>query len=623
MDQVARNQELLDIARDCFHFVTEFFEPINASATHIYHSALELSPLSSIVRGLYYHQQHTPLPRVVVGSWDSWDQGTAIGRGEGDASCTWSPCGRFIAIHGQRFGGIVEIRDGLTLQLLSTLTSPSTHLIGGPTYSPDGRSLASLSVTSLIIWDTQTGGVTKEIKHSVATDASLVWSLDGGVIGTIFHNKYSEIWTVCTCNIASGLTPSSTTLQSTDNPHIWAHGISFQVMTTGRDGWVPTINIFEVGSVLTKIESFQINLQVPTGGNRPSWWKPFSKIKSFSPTTYRVSVHMEGSFAILDIQSSEYLLEQEGQLSSDCFSPDGTLFAAFWGNSDNIQIWKYTSGHYTTWKELWLWTPLIQYTFLLHFSPASSSILGSSADAKTLRVFHLDGPPTSTPPQDLMLSPIPHCCTTYIVTGNKGNSTVTITSLLSQTLPYVINTDMEIEILALTGNILLVADSTTIAAWQLTEEGVMDGVLDNRRTRCYDQIWTLPRSSNPEFAAQDRTIFVKVNGTVIHIYHAETGKVLEPTQVAAPVHPRFKCLGDMFRGLHTFCNQKEHNPHSNDSWPDLKKAIQKGWAKDPEGKHRMWMPVKWRLQGCDSICWLHHVRTLWFIVQNEPVAIRF
>jgi hypothetical protein len=44
--------------------VTKFFEPINVSATHIYHSALELSPLSSIVRRLYYHQRHTPFPRV-------------------------------------------------------------------------------------------------------------------------------------------------------------------------------------------------------------------------------------------------------------------------------------------------------------------------------------------------------------------------------------------------------------------------------------------------------------------------------------------------------------------------------------------------------------------------------
>jgi hypothetical protein len=63
-------KQLLETARDCFHFVTKFFEPINVSAAHIYHSALELSPLSSIVRRLYYHQRHTPFPRVLVGTPD-------------------------------------------------------------------------------------------------------------------------------------------------------------------------------------------------------------------------------------------------------------------------------------------------------------------------------------------------------------------------------------------------------------------------------------------------------------------------------------------------------------------------------------------------------------------------
>ena len=49
MNQVARNEELLGAARDYFQFATKFFEPISVSAPHIYHSALELSPLSSVV----------------------------------------------------------------------------------------------------------------------------------------------------------------------------------------------------------------------------------------------------------------------------------------------------------------------------------------------------------------------------------------------------------------------------------------------------------------------------------------------------------------------------------------------------------------------------------------------
>ena len=43
----------LDLANDCFRFVTGCFEVINASALHIHHSALVLAPKNSIVRELY------------------------------------------------------------------------------------------------------------------------------------------------------------------------------------------------------------------------------------------------------------------------------------------------------------------------------------------------------------------------------------------------------------------------------------------------------------------------------------------------------------------------------------------------------------------------------------------
>ena len=79
MNQVPGNEELLMTMKDCSYFVTRFFEPISASATHIYHSALELSPLSSTVWRWYYDQWHTPLPRVVVGAQKSWEQRITLG----------------------------------------------------------------------------------------------------------------------------------------------------------------------------------------------------------------------------------------------------------------------------------------------------------------------------------------------------------------------------------------------------------------------------------------------------------------------------------------------------------------------------------------------------------------
>jgi hypothetical protein len=551
---------------------------------------------------------------VVAGSWDSWDQGKAVegaGAANGYTSYTWSPCGQFVAAHAEEF---VEIWDRLTLELLSTLALPDGSFIGGPIYSPDGRSLASLSNVSLVIWDIQTGGVTKEIEHSTTKNALLVWSLDGGTIGTIFHDEDSKLWTVHTCDIASGTTLSSITLQSTDKPHLWAHNTSFRVMTTGRCGRAPIISIFEVGSILTKVESFWLNFWRTT-----NWIKPTYQIKSFSPATYHISIDMGDSFAILDIRSSECLLEQAVGLNYDCFSSNGSLFAAC---GDHIHVWKYISGQYTLQREFLTEKPPYNNTYPLHFSPTSASILRGFPSTETLQVWHLDGPPILTAPLNCpTLFAAPHCCATYMVTCHKGGSTVTITNLLSQTPPHLINTDMKIEDLILTGNVLLVLDSTTISAWQLTEEGTLDG---NKRARYGGRIWTIPQSGYLELSVEDQAVFIKDEETIIHTYHTETGEVLKLAQTL-PDCWEFHNLCDVGHGEHhPHCHQgNEHNPHSEDNWPHLEEAVWQGWIMDPEGKHQLWIPVKWRSPDDDSMGWLHNVKTLWFTVQDEPIIIKF
>ncbi|KAF9645965.1 hypothetical protein BDM02DRAFT_382706 [Thelephora ganbajun] len=259
LQEVSGNEELLDTARDYSRFVATFFEPISVSATHIYHSALELSPLSSIVRRQYYGQRHSSLPRVAVGPEESWGEGVIIPTKNDHLSCTWSPCGRFITAQSL---GVVEIRDSPSFELLSTLklTKPTPDEVSSLlAYSTDGRSIASLSGPSIVIWDIQTGGVAKEIDRGGAKNASLVWSLDGSTIGVVEDkDPKTRAYVVYTYDVASGATHSPGTFESTGKPHLWAYGASFRVMTTEGDGWIYTINIFEVGSMLTEVESFHI-----------------------------------------------------------------------------------------------------------------------------------------------------------------------------------------------------------------------------------------------------------------------------------------------------------------------------------------------------------------------------
>ena len=132
---------LLKTATDCLRFVTEFFEVISQSAPHIYHSALLLTPQSSIVRELYGQKISSPVRRVVTGVPTSWDSCTAsTGVETKDCHAIWSPCGEFIAA--SAVDGI-EIRDPNTLERLSVLRLYNTHgTVKSLAFSPSGHLLA-------------------------------------------------------------------------------------------------------------------------------------------------------------------------------------------------------------------------------------------------------------------------------------------------------------------------------------------------------------------------------------------------------------------------------------------------------------------------------------------------
>jgi len=579
-----------------------FFEPINLSAAHIYHSALELCPLSSIVRRLYYHQRRIASSRVVAGTPDSWDERVSISNAFDRGSFTWSPCGQFVAV---LVGKTVEIRDALSSQLVSTFsTKPDIHRDCGLAYSPDGRSLACLSDT-LIIWDIQTGGVAKEIQCNASGNSSVVWSLDGGMIGM------TQDSTVHVCCVTSGMIRSPGTLQSSDKLRIWAHDRSFRVMTTWQAGEVFTIEIFEVGSELTKTESFHI---------KP--WGESPRIESFSPATYRISIWDSNLLCILDVRSSECLLEETGYFKSHCFSTDGSLFASSMPPS-GVHIWKWNSGRYMSWRESTSqdWNSFEHSP--LQFSPTSSSILGRFQ--RILRVYRLDSPSVISHPSGSAPLAILSPSGAYIATARKRGRTVTITSLLSQTTPQVIDTDMEISTLFLTGNVLLVLGprvrrSTAFAAWQLTGQGLVDGVFGSRRAGRGDRIWAVSVPYQ-RFAVDDQVLVIKVDENIVHAYHAGTGKVLEPK---TPPHAPTCWYTDwnMYAGEHYLrCHSPdEQGTHSEGVWPLLQTTLREGWVKDREGKHRLWIPIEWRASEY-RLGRFPNITALWFTHHGRTVIV--
>ena len=147
----------LNLVRDYVRFVIAFFEIINTSAPHIYHSALLLSPRKSITYEMY--KNHTsPLARVVQGIPDSWERGIATATFDDTLfDAVWSPCNRFIAVAKSRS---VEVLDAVTLNQLSIFEDspyPTCYLqqLG---FSTDSRCLTLCVESALTSWDLQTGG---------------------------------------------------------------------------------------------------------------------------------------------------------------------------------------------------------------------------------------------------------------------------------------------------------------------------------------------------------------------------------------------------------------------------------------------------------------------------------
>ena len=452
----------------------------------------------------------------------------------------------------------------------------------------------------LVIWDIQTGGVAKEIEYGSGNSVALAWSLDGSTIGLISHEDlFTHNYTVYIYNVASGMMHSPGTLPSTDVPCLFAYDTSFRVMATAQGDVGLIIDVFEVGPVLTKIESFRIE---PLRG--------YLRVESFSHSTYRISISVGDDYFVFDIRTSHRLLSAKG-LGSHSFSSNGSLFGGVSVSGDTVHIWKYTSGgYYTPWREFPLQGSTLYFYISLQFSPTSSLLLARCGTI--LRLWRLDGPPIVTHPSHRIPPLITLSrCGSYVVTGCRRGSIVTITNLLSQTSPHSIDTGMWIHGLALTGNLLLVLDSSTIAAWRLIREETVDGIFIDGRAGCGDRIWTVSLSDDePILSFVDQTVVIRRAG-MVRTYCTETGEVLEPTRTLLDHHEY--SFQDMLRGL--------HHPHYHDI--DPYSIMQTSWMKDPEGKYRLWTPVEWR-NSLEEATLSDDFKTLRFDLKgDETILIKF
>ena len=605
------------MAQDCFNFVTKFFEPINASATHIYHSALELCPTSSIIRKMYYDRCHglTRFPRVMIGNPDSWDTTISFSGEDRYNHCTWSPCGRFIAAQTER---TVEIRNQLNFQLLAVLRPPKPpSLLKAPLqYSPDGRSLACGFSGGIVIWDIQTGGVAQIIECR-SDMHSLVWSLDGRTIAAALLSG-AAVSGVNAYDVASGAQQFKAELDGEQGFHLWACEKTFRILTKSLSSFEsdPRLSISEIGPTCIKIEPLPVVYSSPV-------------TFGFSPSTRRLSLSGPDTLRILDVRNSQSLLEEKSKRSRPCFSPDGSHFAAPHGKG--FRVWKFTSSRYVLFGEYSLpQIPTFSLNQLrLEFSPTSTSVL--SRYGSVLQIWRLRNPPTA--PQTRRQCAAISRSGRHVATAHESQTAVLVTDLHSQAPSQFIDVGGEIEGLAITGNVLLVAFAEEVMGWLLTEEGTVDGVIGNKRADRSDSIWTI---ASP--ARRPQLLHFRVGGQVgmigtssddffPFVYHIETGgvpdRVHQLQRVDLPWVSFYQPLNFLEHRYLRYYNTPHYDTPPEDGWLVSRAAMGKaGWVVDPEGKHRLWIPVEWRVP-LDHKNWHHDITTLFVKVGDQPIIIKF
>lgn len=180
-------------ADDSERLILEYFDVIHRSPSHIYHSALPLSPSSSWVRKCY-EAEIVGEAKVLMGLPDRWNlcSRTIFPEGQPTALAHW---GDILAVGMESNAEILDAITGIRTSILSG----HTDMILSLTFSLDGTLLVSISVDKTVkLWDVQTGGVIKTFGGPSSAISSVSISPDCTTIASGTWDGAIHLWDVRT-----------------------------------------------------------------------------------------------------------------------------------------------------------------------------------------------------------------------------------------------------------------------------------------------------------------------------------------------------------------------------------------------------------------------------------------
>ena len=493
----------LDLVRDYSRFVIEFFEVISISAPHIYHSALPLSPQTSIVRDLY-KQYARPLAMVARGLPLSWEPVVATVHLEDfTGEATWSPCNRFIAAIRRRS---VEILDAVTLNRLSTFECSPNYNNWQLSFSPDSRLLKLYNCGDFTSWDIQTGGLLgttpSTLKRLTKGAFSFAYSKDRKLVavahGTQRHFNVSDgnyDTFIGTYHFPSRTLTDPLRVSEGHLVHpIWTEGECLRFATADPG----SITIREVDFTLAhppaEVESFPVPDKIVDG-----------KRFLFLPSLSRLAFTLGDTIQVWDVKTSKLLLNSQLWqtwetigltnvilLPKCSFSSDGRFFACL-DTAGVVHVWKESSAGYAPHQRLSFLSSNSDYSQAPHLSPNGESIF-----MPLPHVIHL----WRTRNQSLSLPSFPTECVLqhhfilkfspdgkFAAFGRRKGTTVTVLDLQSGDSIDVIVTGMEIDCLGITECAVAVMSDEMIVTWNLLggDSAFDTSIGDNFQTTVLDR----------------------------------------------------------------------------------------------------------------------------------------
>ncbi|KAF9644991.1 YVTN repeat-like/Quino protein amine dehydrogenase [Thelephora ganbajun] len=645
LDLVTKRSEAsptVELANDCFRFVTGFFEVIEESAPHIYHSALSVSPQKSMVRKLY-DRHANPLTRIVHGLPVSWDPAIVTMEYSYVAATAWSPCGRFIAISND--GLRTEILDAATLKRLTILEFPQGQT-DKLVFSPDARLLMRYSAKpdKFISWDLQTGVLVGAISPEQWDDNTECSSITYSTCGTMFGALIciSNAFTIRTYNVHSGTHIYSHSVEGEVVHNIWTHGecLRFAVVKSG------SITTWEVGfssrNPPTEIES------LPLPANLSHDLHP----RSFHPTLSRLAFTHSKKIFVWDARHSKFLLNEDAwHPHGISFSSDGRFF--IYGTlAPQIYLWKESPTGYILHRKLDCEIEIYE----LLISPSGESIFASGLRA--IQLWRTMDPTASfsrKPTDERFIVEFSPDETLATITRFKDNA-IAVLDLKSGDPLSIIDTGMKVYGQRVTGSTVVAVDHGKVVAWNLPAR---DLAL-NAKANVNDSIRTVTTScpgmlSHPyslEFASisPDLHSIAIVEGTspfhcYLHLHDMPTGQCLG----SVPMHgkgyrrPWFTSDGrqvwyitdhgeangltiveDSRSGVIKLeqlgpTNQSPNTP----PWLSSRgyQIVDDGWILSLSGKRLLWLPPHWRPLDTEARTWSGRFLALLYNQLPEAVIL--